>query len=250
MKRRQFLSRTAAAGLITAASGVRGVIAQQAKSPDNNASVSNSKVGGKLPVPEKGRIPVAFVISEGVTVIDFTGPWEVFQDVMLSGPCENNSCMPFELFTVSDQKEPVTASAGLKIVPDFTFETAPRPKIVVVPAQGGRSPVMLDWLRKTSQTADVTMSVCTGAFVLARAGLLNGKSATTHHDFTERLAREYPEINVKRGLRFIEGEKISTAGGLTSGIDLALRVVERYFGRDVAQTTATYMEYQGRGWVV
>ena len=94
------------------------------------------------------------------------------------------------------------------------------------------------------------MSVCTGAFQLAKAGLLAGKSATTHHDFIDRLAKQFPDVDVKRGLRFVEGEKISTAGGLTSGIDLALRVVERYFGREIAQKTAAYMEYQSQGWMV
>jgi transcriptional regulator GlxA family with amidase domain len=112
------------------------------------------------------------------------------------------------------------------------------------------SAALHDWLRKTTPNTDVTMSVCTGAFQLAKAGLLSGKSATTHHLFLDRLAKTYPDIDVKRGVRFIEGEKISTAGGLTSGIDLALRVVERYFGRPVAQTTATYMEYQSQGWIV
>jgi hypothetical protein len=89
-----------------------------------------------------------------------------------------------------------------------------------------------------------------GAFKLAKAGLLAGKAATTHHEFLDKLRSEFPDILVKRGVRFVEGEKISTAGGLTSGTDLALRVVERYFGREIAQTTATYMEYQGKGWIV
>ena len=98
--------------------------------------------------------------------------------------------------------------------------------------------------------AEVTMSVCTGAFQLAKAGLLNGKFATTHHEYLDQLERDFPEIQVKRGIRFVENEKISTAGGLTSGTDLALRVVERYFGRSVAERTANYMEYQGKGWIV
>ncbi len=90
------------------------------------------------------------------------------------------------------------------------------------------------------------MSVCIGAFKLAKAGLLAGKPATTHHEFLDKLQSEYPDIQVKRGVRFVENEKISTAGGLTSGTDLALRVVERYFGRAVAQTTADYMECRAR----
>ncbi len=121
--------------------------------------------------------------------------------------------------------------------------------MVVIPAQLG-SAALHQWLVKILPSTDVMMSVCTGAFHLAKTGLLKGKAATTHHDFFDRLAKQYPDIDVKRGLRFVEGEKISTAGGLTSGIDLALRVVERYFGRDMAQATATYMEYQSKGWIV
>ena len=98
---------------------------------------------------------------------------------------------------------------------------------------------MIEWLRKVTPSTDVTMSVCTGAFKLAKAGLLSGKAATTHHDFIDKLQKEYPDIDVKGGVRFVEGEKISTAGGLTSGTDLALRVVERYFGREVRRRTST-----------
>ena len=95
------------------------------------------------------------------------------------------------------------------------------------------------------------MSVCTGAFVLGQAGLLAGKRATTHHDFHDRFAAQFPDVTLERGLRFVESApNLATAGGLTSGIDLALRVVERYFGRDVAQRTAAYMEYQGKGWLI
>jgi transcriptional regulator GlxA family with amidase domain len=193
---------------------------------------------------------VAFAISEGVTVIDFAGPWEVFQDVMVEsrGPNHDDQ-MPFQLYTVSEKTEPLSGSGGLKLVPDYTFESAPTPKVVVVPAQRG-SQALHAWLRKVTESTDVTMSVCTGAFQLGKAGLLSGKSATTHHDFLDRFAQTFPDVNVKRGLRFVEGEKISTAGGLSSGIDLALRVVDRYFGREVAQTTAFYMEYQSKGWIV
>jgi len=88
--------------------------------------------------------------------------------------------------------------------------------------------------------------VCTGAFVLGRAGLLDGRTATTHHDFWDDFERTFPKVKLERGPRFVEHERIATAGGLTSGIDLALRVVERYYGRGTALTTANYMEYEGR----
>ncbi len=106
--------------------------------------------------------------------------------------------------------------------------------MVVIPAMRS-SPAILDWVRQTSATADLVMSVCTGAFVLARAGLLSGKRGTTHHDFHDRLAELFPDVKVERGPRYVEGApNLATAGGLTSGIDLALRVVERYFGRPAA----------------
>jgi transcriptional regulator GlxA family with amidase domain len=248
MKRREFVAHTAALGVIAAASSVPGVIGKEDKAKRNG--VASIAGGNKLTPPAKGSIPVAVAISEGVTVIDFAGPWEVFQDVWIqSRGASMEEQMPFQLFTVSETTDPVTGSGGLKLVPEFTFKNAPTPKVVVVPAQRG-SQALHEWLRTVSQTTDVTMSVCTGAFQLAKAGLLSGKSATTHHDFIDNLSKQFPGVDVKRGLRFVEGPKIATAGGLSSGIDLALRVVDRYFGREVAQRTATYMEYQSQAWIV
>jgi transcriptional regulator GlxA family with amidase domain len=108
---------------------------------------------------------------------------------------------------------------------------------------------VLDWIRKSTKNTDVTMSVCTGAFVLAKTGLLSGKAATTYHGAFVRFATQFPDIQLKRGARFVEDGNLATAGGLSSGIDLALRVVERYYGREVAQKTAYNLEYQGQGWM-
>jgi transcriptional regulator GlxA family with amidase domain len=238
MKRREFMNQTATFGVVAAA----GTLSPR--------WLATAVTADKLTPPAKGKIPVAFAISDGVTVIDFAGPWEVFQDVHVRDRGKNmDEQMPFELFTVSEKTEPLAGSGGLKLVPDYTFDTAPQPKVVVVPAQRG-SQALHAWLRKMATSTDLVMSVCTGAFQLGKAGLLSGKSATTHHEFLDQFARSFPDVTVKRGLRFVEEERISTAGGLSSGIDLALRVVDRYFGRDVAQATATYMEYQGKGWVV
>jgi transcriptional regulator GlxA family with amidase domain len=217
-----------------------------ATTPLNSLAFSNNK----LTPPAKGKIPVAFAISEGATVIDFAGPWEVFQDVHVQERGSNmDEQMPFQLYTVSENTEPITGSGGLKLVPDYTFDSAPQPKVIVVGAQRG-SKALHAWLNKNLASTDLIMSVCTGAFQLGRAGLLSGKSATTHHDFFEQFTKAFPDVSLKRGLRFVEEERVSSAGGLTSGIDLALHVVERYFGREVAQRTATYMEYQSKGWVV
>jgi transcriptional regulator GlxA family with amidase domain len=250
MKRRVFLTNTAAAGAVMAASGVADLVGRNAQAFEGKAGRATSADPYRLTPPATGKIPVAFAISDGVTVIDFCGPWEVFQDVNIpTRGKDDDEHSPFQLFTVSEKTEPLRGSAGLQLVPDYTFENAPTPKVVVVPAQRG-SKALHEWLRKVEPTNDLTMSVCTGAFQLARAGLLSGKSATTHHDFLDSLAKQYPDINVKRGLRFVDSsDRISTAGGLTSGIDLALRVVARYFGREAAQKTAAYMEYQSKGWV-
>jgi putative intracellular protease/amidase/YHS domain-containing protein len=194
--------------------------------------------------PDKEQIPVAFLISDGAVVIDFCGPWEVFQDAMIP----SRQDMPFRLYTVAETDKPIRTSGGMQIIPDYTIANAPTPKVIVIPAQSTRSPAVLDWIRKCSKTTDITMSVCTGAFVLAQTGLLDGKAATTFHGAFERFATMFPKVELKRGARFVETGNLATAGGLSSGIDLALRVVERYYGRQVAEKTAYNMEYQGEGW--
>jgi transcriptional regulator GlxA family with amidase domain len=205
---------------------------------------ANAAEPNSLKPPASGSIPVAFVISDGAVVIDFCGPWEVFRDVMVPGRDH-----PFRLYTVSDKSSPIQAGGGMKIVPDYTFANAPAPKVIVIPAQHEPSPPMLEWIRENSKNTDLTMSVCTGAFVLAKTGLLSGKSATTFHGAFRSFAIEFPDVQLKRGARFVEDGNLATAGGLSSGIDLALRVVERYFGREVAQKTAYELEYQGQGWM-
>jgi transcriptional regulator GlxA family with amidase domain len=193
-----------------------------------------------LPLPADGVIRTAVTIGYGTNVIDLAGAWEVFQDAVVAGGPAS-----FELFTVADATTPVEATGGLRITPTYSFDHAPSPNVVVVPAHQA-SEQTLSWLRGVSKEADLVMSVCTGALVLADAGLLDGKTATTHHGSYDYLATSYPRIRVVRGLRFVEHERIATAGGLTSGIDLALRVVERYLGRDAADATARYMEYDRR----
>ena len=136
------------------------------------------------------------------------------------------------------------------MIPDYTFDNAPEPNVVVVPAQMGQSQKMMDWLRARAKSSDVVMSVCTGAFKLAEAGLLDGKSATTHHGSYVNFEHEFPAVTLVRGMRYVQSDPVVfTAGGLSSGIDLALHIVELYFGRDVAADTARTMEYEGEGWM-
>jgi transcriptional regulator GlxA family with amidase domain len=219
MKRRDLL-KASAIGL-----AALPAIGQQTK-PSDDASAA-------------GEVPVAFLVSEGAVVIDFCGPWEVFQD---GGG--------FRLYTVAESTRPIRVSGGLQIVPDFDFASAPPPKIVVIPAQrGARSPAAMEWLRRSAARADVTMSVCTGAFVLAASGLLAGRPATTHHSSYVTFAAQFPDVRLQRGVRFVDDGNVASAGGLTSGVDLALHIVERYRGRAATREVADYLEYQGQGWL-
>lgn len=250
MKRRELLKGAAAIGVMAAIPysniGELSASGGPTGTPGNPDVSTPPARPNPLKPPAQGSIPVAFLVSEGAVVIDFCGPWEVFQDAMLPGSAMT---MPFQLYTVAESTKPIHASGGMQIIPDYTFETAPAPKVLVIPAQSGKSEAMMAWIRKATKTTDVTMSVCTGAYQLAASGLLSGKSATTHHASYKVFAMDFPDIHLKRGARFVEDGNLATAGGLSSGIDLALHVVERYYGREVAQATAYQMEYQGQGWM-
>jgi transcriptional regulator GlxA family with amidase domain len=133
----------------------------------------------------------------------------------------------FRVYTVAETAKPIPASGGMKFIPDYRLENAPAPKVIVIPAQSDPSEAMLEWIRKSSKTADLTMSVCTGSYVLAKTGLLAGKAAITHHGAYIDFAMKFPDIHVRRGVRFVEDGNLASSGGLTCGMDLALRVVER-----------------------
>lgn len=202
---------------------------------------------GLVAPAEATPVPVAFLLDVGATVIDFAGPWEVFQDVEVDGS------PGFELFVVAPSEAVIRASAGLQVLPTYTLDTAPSPKVVVVPAQGAREPAdrarKVAWLRDRVADADVVMSVCTGAFLLAETGALDGREATTHHEFFDAFEERFPAITLRRGRRFVDLGSVITAGGLTSGIDAALRVVDRYYGREVASGTADFLEHHSTDWI-
>src|SRR5690349_4400593 len=134
----------------------------------------------KLVPPAHGKIPVAFVIGRGAETIDVVGPWEVFQFAFrpAAGAMSMADMELFQLYTVSDSTKPVRLTGGMQVIPDYTYADAPEPKVVVVPATTS-SPEMLDWIRKMTKRSDVVMSVCIGAYHLAAAGVLSGKTATT-----------------------------------------------------------------------
>jgi transcriptional regulator GlxA family with amidase domain len=233
MNRRSFVSRTLAGAAV-------GVFATA------HASSKRAGAAGPAParLPARDRVRVAFLLGHSANVIDTAGPWEVFQDVTLHD-AKNHE--PFELYTVAPTKDVLRMTGGLRVQPQYSIRNAPQPHVIVVPAQRATDESRA-WLREASAGTDVTMSVCTGAFQLARAGLLDGVAATTHHDFWDAFAKEFPKIELRRGLRFVDNGRIATAGGLTSGIDMALHVVARYYGVPAAQATAEYMEYSSDAW--
>ena len=204
-------------------------------------------------LPKNASIKVAIVLSERATMIDFAGPWEVFQDTMLNDK-DGNMVMPFELYTVAPSKTPIHTSGGgrngMTVTPDYSFADAPEPDIVVIGAQAGGDGLS-EWLQKMHSDDKLVMSVCTGAFKLAKAGLLDGKQATTHHWYFGNFEQQFPNIKLVHQARYVQADSHTfTAGGLTSGVDLALHVVAERFGADVAQNTADYMEYTGTAWKI
>lgn len=209
------------------------------------ASASEAHAGAAqtaVDLPRRRQVKVAFMIGANANVIDTAGPWEVFQDASRrKGP------HVFSLYTVAPTRETVVMTGGLRVQPHYSIADAPQPHVIVVPAQISTE-ASRAWLARASANADVTMSVCTGAFQLARAGLVNSVPVTTHHEFWDAFAREFPHIELRRGLRFVDSGRIATAGGLTSGIDLALHIVGRYFGHAVAADTARYMEHSSEAW--
>jgi len=250
--RRTFL-KSAAMGAPAMMLGSTGLLAQ-AGAPEKAAPLTMQTTA--LKPPANGPVNVAFVISENADVMDIAGPWEVFSDAMLTSKGKpwhetdgmDDMLMPFKTYTVSDSLKPVHAANGLMIVPNYSFETAPKPQVIIIPAQDGRSDAQKAWLLSNAATAEVTMSVCTGASMLAKYGLLDGLTATTHHMFAAGMQEQYPAVHFMSGTRFVDHGKVATAGGLTSGIDLALHIVERYYGQDVAQVTANILEYHGELW--
>lgn len=205
---------------------------------------STDTTGSRLPVPAEGNIPVAFVISKNAEVLDFTGPLEVF-----SAAWTDDWDPMFEPYFVADSMVPVMVTGNMRVMPDYTFDNAPQPKVIVIPAMEEGSERMIEWVRKTSAGTDVTMSVCNGAFELARTGLLDGKPAAAHHAGYFRFAGMFPNIHLQRGARYVEAGRVATAGGISSGIDLALRIVERYAGREHVRGIVEALEYQGNGWL-
>lgn len=194
---------------------------------------------------------VAILVFDGVEVLDFAGPFEVLSRTRLVPGTESrrsDDSAPFHVFTVARTVDPVTATGGLVVVPRHSFPEAPPIDLLVVPGGFGTRPLLqdaetIDWIRATAARARQTASVCTGALLLARAGLLDNRRATTHWGAFGLLGTLGHNITVDRDARFVD-DGVMTSAGVASGMDLAFHVVESLLGRDVADETARYIEYR------
>jgi len=206
---------------------------------DSKKNISNESL--LLNLPEGRKIRVAFTLGQGSQVIDVAVPWEIFQDVLIN---ENSV---FELYTVGASKDLVSMSGGMLVAPNYSVFDAPQPDVIVSPAHKSSSDI-IEWLKKASVDADLTTSLCTGAYHLAEAGLLDGLMVTTFHTMLDDFAEKFPNVCVSREQTFIDQGHVITAGGLSAGIDMSLHIVGRYFGLEVAQQTAHFIEYDNNNW--
>lgn len=196
------------------------------------------------------KLNVGILIFEDVEVLDFAGPYEVFSRTRtVAGPESRRSdeSAPFRVFTVARSRELVSTCGGLRVEPDHDLEGAPPIDLLVVPGGFGTRPLLEDettlaWIRERAAAARTVTSVCTGALLLARAGLLRGRRATTHWAALDLLAETDPTIDVRRHARFVE-DGVVTSAGVAAGMDMAFSVVERICGKEIADETARYIEY-------
>ncbi|HYV85790.1 MAG TPA: DJ-1/PfpI family protein [Patescibacteria group bacterium] len=187
---------------------------------------------------QQASVKVGILIFNGVEIIDYTGPWEVFGGA------------GFDVYTVAGTKAPVTTAMGMTVVPKYTLADAPQPDILLVPGGDIHEPLAsaatLKWVADRTARTVHTLSVCNGAFILAHAGLLDGLSATTTYHLLGKLQKEFPKTKVLRDQRFVDNGRIITSGGLSSGIDGALHVVSKVRGQGFAQEVALGIEYDWR----
>ncbi|MCS6870860.1 MAG: DJ-1/PfpI family protein [Anaerolineae bacterium] len=190
---------------------------------------------------------VAILLFDEVEVLDFCGPFEVFSVVDAYNPVR-----PFHVYTVAE-KTPILARNGLSVNPTYLLDdpSCPVPDLIVVPGGRGTRQAMLNerllaWIRTNARRAQLTLSVCTGALMLARAGLLEGLSATTHHSALEELRAVAPNTVILPDQRIVDNGNIIVSAGISAGIDMALHVVARLCGVEMARQTAAYMEYDWR----
>ncbi|MGP7815603.1 DJ-1/PfpI family protein [Niallia sp. 01092] len=189
---------------------------------------------------------VGILLFNEVEVLDFAGPFEVLSIASFK---EEEEIKPFKVVTVSETGEMITARNGLQVQPSYSFNNAPCFDILIVPGGLGARQTeihnenVIAWIKQQDRTTEYTTSVCTGALLLGKAGLLNGKKATTHWASYERLKNEFPEVDVIKNVKFVDEGKTITSGGISAGITMAFHLVEKLVGEEQKIQTANRMEY-------
>jgi transcriptional regulator GlxA family with amidase domain len=189
------------------------------------------------------ELTFGLLLFDDVEVLDACGPFEVFSTAgrFVDG---------ISVITIATKPGPVTARGGLRLIPDHTIGDHPRFDILVVP--GGvttaveNDPAAIAWIAEQHARAQLTAAICTGAFLLAEAGVLDGLSATTHWEDEDELERRWPAVHVERDPRWVDQGNVITSAGISAGIDMSLHVVRRLFGEEIARRTARQMEYDWR----
>ena len=186
---------------------------------------------------------VAILIFDDVEVLDFCGPYEVFGVIG-----RWNDSQPFNVYTVAEHSKPILARNKLSVNPQYAIANCPPSDILLVPGGFGtrremHNLVLIDWIRQCFEHSELLLSVCTGALLLAKAGLLENLAATTHHLAIDLLKEVAPNTEIRAGDRFVDNGKIILSAGISAGIDMSLYVVAKLLGKKAAIETAEYMEY-------
>ena len=190
---------------------------------------------------------VGIYVFDEVECLDLAGPYEVFTTATRMQLRSRPDSAPFEVVTIAERAAPVRARAGMQVLPDHTIDTHPPLDLLIVP--GGvvdaelDKPRVIAWVAKTAAASPLTASVCTGAFLLARAGLLAGHEVTTHWEDIAALRSAFPALQVREGVRWVDAGRIVTSAGITAGIDMSLHLVARLAGEALAQRTARQMDF-------
>src|SRR5258706_16290905 len=194
------------------------------------------------------RKRVGIVLFENVEVLDFCGPFEVFSVTRLNEEKRRDEPSPFEVFLLAETTSPVVTTGGMQVLPDYDLDGCPPVDILVVPGGWGtrkemNNDALLQWIASRSSQVETLTSVCTGALLLGKAGLLDGKRATTHWRSLDWMQELFPKVTVEKRLQFTEQGALFTSAGISAGIDMSLKVVARYCGEAIARATARHMEY-------
>jgi transcriptional regulator GlxA family with amidase domain len=192
---------------------------------------------------------VGILIFDDVEVLDFAGPFEVFSVARKPGNDHDKDGALFRVITIAELRQTITTIGGLKIEPHHSIQDAPALDILIVPGGMGTrkqrlNQTLIDWILERDRQTEVTASVCTGALLLAEAGLLNGRRATTHWAVIDWMRELYPKVRVLDEVRFLDEGHVVTSAGISAGIDMSLHLVSRLEGPETANWTARRMEYR------